>query len=135
MLKRFRGIVKNRRAEGYIDVVVLVLCAVLMLALAIRILPVFVANQQLDTFATELVREAEVTGRVGSETSRRAAVLREKTGIDPDISWSTGGRIQLNEEVTVTLTLRRNIGLFGGFGSFPITLQAQATGKSEVYWK
>ena len=45
------------------------------------------------------------------------------------------GRIQLNEEVTVTLTLRRNIGLFGGFGSFPITLQAQATGKSEVYWK
>ena len=135
MLKRFRGIVKNRRAEGYLDVVVLVLCAVLMLALAIRILPVFVAKQQLDTFATELVREAEVTGRVGSETSRRAAVLREKTGIDPDISWSTGGRIQLNEEVTVTLTLRRNIGLFGGFGSFPITLQAQATGKSEVYWK
>ena len=135
MLKRFRGIVKNRRAEGYIDVVVLVLCAVLMLALAIRILPVFVAKQQLDTFATELVREAEVTGRVGSETSRRAAVLREKTGIDPDISWSTGGRIQLIEEVTVTLTLRRNIGLFGGFGSFPITLQAQATGKSEVYWK
>ena len=135
MLKRFRGIVKNRRAEGYIDVVVLVLCAVLMLALAIRILPVFVAKQQLDTFATELVREAEVTGRVGSETSRRAAVLREKTGIDPDISWSTGGRIQLNEEVTVTLPLRRNIGLFGGFGSFPITLQAQATGKSEVYWK
>ena len=135
MLKRFRGIVKNRRAEGYIDVVVLVLCAVLMLALAIRILPVCVAKQQLDTFATELVREAEVTGRVGSETSRRAAVLREKTGIDPDISWSTGGRIQLNEEVTVTLTLRRNIGLFGGFGSFPITLQAQATGKSEVYWK
>ena len=135
MLKRFRGIVKNRRAEGYIDVVVLVLCAVLMLALAIRILPVFVAKHQLDTIATELVREAEVTGRVGSETSRRAAVLREKTGIDPDISWSTGGRIQLNEEVTVTLTLRRNIGLFGGFGSFPITLQAQATGKSEVYWK
>lgn len=93
MLKRFRGIVKNRRAEGYIDVVVLVLCAVLMLALAIRILPVFVAKQQLDTFATELVREAEVTGRVGSETSRGAAVFTEKTGIDPDISWSTGRQI------------------------------------------
>lgn len=135
MLKRFRMVWKDRRAEGYLDVVVLVLCAVLMLALAIRILPVFVAKQQLDTFATELVREAEVTGRVGSETDRRAAVLREKTGIAPDISWSKGGRIQLNEEVTVTLTLRRNIGLFGGFGSFPITLQAQASGKSEVYWK
>ena len=135
MLKQPGQIMKSRRAEGYLDVVVLVLCAVLVLALAIQILPVFVAKQQLDIFATELVREAEVTGRVGSETSHRAAVLREKTGIDPDISWSTSGRIQLNEEVTVTLTLHRNIGLFGGFGSFPVTLKAQATGKSEVYWK
>lgn len=135
MLNRFRGIIKSRRAEGYIDVVALVLCAVLVLALAMRVLPVFVAKQQLDTFATELVREAEVTGRVGLETTRRAAVLREKTGINPDISWSTGGRIQLGEEVTVTLTLHRNIGLFGNFGSFPITLRAQAMGKSEVYWK
>lgn len=135
MLKRLQIILKSKRAEGYVDVIVLVLCAVMVLALALKVLPVFVAKQQLDTFATELVREAEVTGQVGSETTRRAAVLQEKTGINPDISWSTGGRIQLNEEVTVTLTLRKNIGLFGDFGSFPITLQAQATGKSEVYWK
>lgn len=132
MLKR---ILRNERGEGYIDTCVLVLCAVLVIALAVRVLPVFIAKQQLDTFATELVREAEVTGRVGSETSRRAAVLQERLGIDPDITWSNSGRIQLNEEVTVILTLQENIGLFGNFGSFPITLQAQATGKSEVYWK
>lgn len=132
MLKR---ILRNERGEGYIDTCVLVLCAVLVIALAVRVLPVFIAKQQLDTFATELVREAEVTGRVGSETSRRAAVLQERLGIDPDITWSTGGRIQLNEEVTVILMLQKDIGLFGNFGSFPITLQAQATGKSEVYWK
>lgn len=135
MLKRFHAILKDKRAEGYVDIIVLVLCAVMVLALALRVLPVFVAKQQLDTFATELVREAEVTGRVGSETDRRAAILREQTGIDPEISWSADGRIQLNEEVTATLTLQKNIGLFGGFGSFPVTLQAQATGKSEVYWK
>lgn len=135
MLKRCGIIIKSRRAEGYIDTVVLVLCAVMVLALALRILPVFVAKQQLDTFATELVREAEVSGRVGSETNRRAAILREKTGIAPDISWSDSGRIQLNEEVTVTLTYRMNIGLFGEFGSFPVTLRSRASGKSEVYWK
>nr|WP_308625361.1 DUF4320 family protein [uncultured Eisenbergiella sp.] len=135
MLKRLGVILKSRRAEGYVDVIVLVLCAVMVLALALKVLPVFVAKQQLDTFATELVREAEVTGRVGSETTRRASVLREQTGIDPDISWSVSGKIQLNEEVTVILTLQRNIGLFGDFGSFPITLRAQAAGKSEVYWK
>lgn len=135
MIKKICTILKSKRAEGYVDVIVLVLCAVMVLALALRVLPVFVQKQQLDTFATELVREAEVSGRVGSETTRRAAILREKTGIDPGISWSTGGKIQLNEEVTATLTLRTNIGLFGDFSSFPITLRAQASGKSEVYWK
>ena len=132
MLKR---ILRSRRGEGYIDVCVLVLCAMLVIALAVKVLPVYVAKQQLDTFAAELVREAEITGRVGSETTSRAQVLSERLEIDPDIRWSRTGRIQLNEEVTVTLTHEIDLGLFAGFGSFPITLRADATGKSEVYWK
>lgn len=131
MLKVWR----NRRGEGYVDICVFVLCAMLVLALAVKVFPVFIAKNQLDTFATELCREAEITGCVGSETSRRAAVLREQTGLDPDISWSKSGNIQLNEEITVTVTLRKNLGLFDSFGSFPITLWAQASGKSEVYHK
>ena len=115
--------------------IVLVLCAVMVMALAMRVLPVFIQKQQLDTFATELVREAEVSGRVGSETDRRAAILSEQTGLEPEIEWSDSGRIQLNDDITVTLTLETNIGLFGEFASFPITLRSQATGKSEVYWK
>lgn len=134
-MPKIRYLLKNKRGEGYVDVIVLVLCAVLVLALAMRVLPVFIRKQQLDTFATELVREAEVSGRVGSETSRRAAILSEQTGLWPDIEWSATGRIQLNHEVTVTLTMETNIGLFGEFASFPITLRSQATGKSEVYWK
>ena len=134
-MPKIRYLIKNKRGEGYVDVIVLVLCAVLVLALAMRVLPVFIQKQQLDTFATELVREAEVSGRVGSETSRRAAILSEQTGLWPDIEWSATGRIQLNHEVTVTLTMETNIGLFGEFASFPITLRSQATGKSEVYWK
>ena len=125
MLKR---ILRSRRGEGYIDVCVLVLCAMLVIALAVQVLPAFIAKQQLDTFATELVREAEIAGRIGPETDRR-------TGLDPEIEWSDTGRIQLNEEVTVTLTHEIDLGLFAGFGSFPITLRADATGKSEVYWK
>ena len=133
--RRLRYILKSQRGEGYVDVIVLVLCAVMVLALAMRVLPVFIQKQQLDTFATELVREAEVSGRIGSETDRRAAILSEQTGLDPDIEWSDGGRIQLNDDITVILTLETNIGLFGEFASFPITLRSQATGKSEVYWK
>ena len=51
MLKR---ILRSRRGEGYIDVCVLVLCAMLVIALAVQVLPAFIAKQQLDIFATEL---------------------------------------------------------------------------------
>ena len=130
-----KKILKSKRGEGYIDVCVLVLCAVLVIVLAVRVLPVFIAKNQLDTYATELCREAEISGRVGRETSRRAAVLTEQTGLSPRISWSKTGSIQLNGEITVTLTLDMNIGLSGGSGSFPITLRSEASGKSAVYHK
>ena len=60
MLKK---ILRSKRGEGYLDVCILVLCAMLVIALAVRIFPVFVAKQQLDTFATELIREAETAER------------------------------------------------------------------------
>lgn len=134
-MKKDRKHLLNKKGEGYIDTVVLVLCAMLVIALAVHVYPVYIVKLQLDNFADELVREAEIAGRVGSETSDRERVLNEKTGLYPSVSWSKTGNIQLNEEVTVTLTLERNIGLFGGFGSFPVHLKARASGKSEVYHK
>ena len=130
-----RKILKNKRGEGYIDTVVLVLCAMLMIALAVRVFPAYIAKQKIDTFATEIVREAEISGRVGSETSVEEQRLKENLGIDPRVDWSQNGRIQLNEEISVVVTMEVNIGLFGDFGSFPIKLQSDASGKSEVYWK
>ena len=128
-------ILKSKQGEGYIDVAILVLCAMLVIVLAVRVFPAYIIKQQVDTFATELVREAEIAGRVGSETLNRELLLRDKTGITPTVNWSKTGRIQLNEEITVTVTFETNMGLFGGFGSFPVTLRADAAGKSEVYWK
>ena len=128
-------ILRSKQGEGYIDVAVLVLCAMLVIALAVRVFPAYIIKQQVDTFATELMREAEIAGRIGTETTNRELLLREKTGITPTVTWSKSGRIQLNEEITVTVTFDTNIGLFGGFGSFPVTLRADAAGKSEVYWK
>lgn len=126
---------RNNYGEGYIDVVVLVLCAMLVIALAVNVFPAYIAKQKVDTFATELMREAEIAGRVGFETAKREQFLVKNTGIDPEVSWSRTGRIQLNEEVSVLVTYRTDIGLFGQFGSFPITLRGEAMGKSEVYWK
>lgn len=134
-MKRIRKLIREKKGEGYIDVAVMVFCVMLVIALGVRLFPIYITKLQADNFADELVREAEISGRVGSETANRQRVLQEKTGLNPNVSWSTNGRIQLNEEVTVTVTIQKDLGLFGGFGSFPITIKARASGKSEVYWK
>lgn len=128
-------ILRQKRGEGYVDVAIIVLAAMLCIALLVQVAPVFIVKNQLDTFASELIREAEITGRIGSETSSRADELKNQLGINPTISWSKTGRLQLDTDVTVTCTMTVNIGLFGGIGSFPIELTAKASGKSEVYWK
>ena len=128
-------VLKSKSGKGYIDAVVVVLAVMMVLALMVKVAPVFVAKQQLDTFATELCRTAEIAGSVGSETTARANRLKDETGLNPAISWSKTGNLQLNEEFTVTLSTTVNIGLFGDFSSFPITLPAKATGVSEVYHK
>ena len=127
-------ILKSNHGEGYVDIIVVVLVIMLFVALAVKVFPVFIAKNQLDNFAAELIREAEIAGRVGSETTAKADQLKAQIGIDPAIEWSRTGNLQLNSEVTLTLILQHDIGFFN-FGSFPITLTSKATGKSEVYWK
>lgn len=130
MLKRL----KDKRGSGYIDVVVIVLSAILVIALATSVFPVYIAKSQLDSFTQELCREAEICGRIGSETTSREIILSDRLGIEPNVEWSKAGKIQLNEEFTVTATMEYNIG-FGAFASFPVTLTSKAIGKSEVYYK
>lgn len=127
-------ILKSKRGEGYIDVVVVVLVAMMVIAMAVKVYPVFVVKSDLNTFANELARVAEIEGRIGSETTAKKNELRTSLGIDPTVSWSTSGNIDLNEEFSLVLTLPVDIGFFE-FGSFPITLTAKATGRSEVYHK
>lgn len=128
-------VLKEKKGEGYIDVAVMVLAVMLVISFGIRVFPVFIAKIELDNFADELVREAEVTGRVGTETTIRYEQLSDQTGLSPAVHWSQSGNIQLNHEVTVTLTQEMDLGLFGEFASFPITLRSEAKGKSEVYYR
>ena len=129
-----KKLLKSRRGEGYFDIVIVVLVVVMVISLIIAVAPVVSAKIQLDNYADELVREAEISGKIGSETTARAQVLSERTGIIPKITRSRVGKVQLNQEFTVTCTYTMNIG-FGEFGSFPVTLTAKASGKSEVFWK
>lgn len=133
MLKR---ILKSKRGEGYIDVAVGVFVVMLVLAFAVTFLPVFVAKIQLDTFATEAVRQAEIVG--STNVGERIAQLREETGRDPDIRWDcdyySGSKVQLNDRISIILTDTVDISFFV-FQSVPIEIRAEASGRSEVYYK
>lgn len=138
--ERLNIIFKSKRGEGYIDVIVIMLSAMMVIALAVKVFPVFIQKYKLDYFANELCRTAEVSGQVGSETVTREAELKYQTGLNPSVLWSgkfiSGSkRIQINNSITVTLKQTMNIGLFGSFGWVPVELSAKATGRSEVYWK
>ncbi|WP_312430989.1 DUF4320 family protein [Lacrimispora sp.] len=132
----FRRILKSKSGEGYIDVAIGILCLLLVVAFAVQLFPVFTAKQQLDIFATEIVREAEIKGSTSVDS--RIVEMREQTGLDPDIRWDcdycSGKKVQLNGDIEVRLTDTVDIGFFV-FGSIPIDIQVKATGKSEVYYK
>lgn len=131
-----RKILSEKKGEGYIDIAVGILCLMLVVALAVSLFPAFMTKQQLNRFADEIVRQAEIMG--STNVNRRIEDLRDETGLDPEISWDCdyfeGSKIQLNGNITVTLTCRINIGFFQ-FGSFPIEIKARESGKSEVYYK
>lgn len=114
---------------------VILMVSMTVFAFALKLYPVFLHKQQLDSYADQLCRVAEVAGRIGTETEEKEEKLNQVTGISPDVSWNTTGNVQLNGTITVTCALTENIGLFGGFGSFPITIRGRASGQSEVYWK
>jgi len=63
-------IIKSKRGEGYIDTVVIVIAAMLVIALAVKVFPVFVVKHQLNTFANEICRVAEISGRTGRPASK-----------------------------------------------------------------
>ena len=132
-------LLKDKNGEGYIDTVVIVIAAMLVIALVVKVFPVFIAKNQLNTYASEVVRTAEISGRIGSETSSKTKELNDQAGITPIITWQANyisgtNKVQLNDEMTVTVVKTVDIGFFS-FGSFPIELESKATGRSEVYWK
>lgn len=126
---------KSKRGDVIISPPIIVMTVVFCIAFFLQVSPVYLAKQRLDTYASELCRVAEISGRVGDETTEKANKLNEAMGIAPTVQWSKSGKIQLNETITVTCSMTYNLGLFGGIGSYPVTLQSKASGQSEVYWK
>ena len=81
-----------------------------------------------------LAREAEIAGRIGTETTHRLDRLNESSGLTPTITWSTSGRIQIGRSFTVTVSADVDISFFI-FQGHTLSISSTAEGTSEVYWK
>lgn len=131
---------KNKRGEGYIDVVVTVLIFMMLLVLALNLFSFLSVKQDMDYYAKEMIYCATANGRTIGEVNTRKAELTAETGLNPSVTWqatyfNTGAaQVQYGDTITVTLTYNT---YFKGFGVFriPITLKAKYSGLSMKYWK
>ena len=131
LLKRL----KSTRGEGYIDVAVAFLVIMITLAAVIKITPVFITKMTLNNYANELCREAEIAGRIGSETTARLERLNEDhDGLNPVVTWSKIGNVQIGETFTVTVQTEYDFSFFR-FANERVMLTSTAEGTSEVFWK
>ena len=89
---------RDKGERGYIDVAVMVLCVMLVIALGVRLFPIFITKMQVDNFADELAREAESQRKGRKRDFEQAESLGGRTGIHPTVQWSRTGNLQLNEE-------------------------------------
>ncbi len=125
---------KNNKGASYVSVAIFIIVMMIVLVFMMNIIPIFITKMTLNNYANELVREAEIAGRIGSEVNTRLERLNESTGLNPDVAWSTSGKIQIGETFTVTVSAQTDSSFYIFTGN-PMTLTATAEGTSEVFWK
>lgn len=133
-------VLKNKNGGGYVEAVVSVLVAMMMIVLALNVFSFLTLKQDLDYFAKEMLETATVHGRTTGETTSRYYELAAETGLYPSYYWTANyynysyQYVQLGDSIKITLYYYTYVQGFGIF-KIPITLTAEHSGLSQVYWK
>ena len=127
----------NKKGETYIDVAITVMIVAFVLVFAVNMVSLVALNQNMKTMADQIADYATVKGT--TDVGDYVNDLRSQSGIDFSCSFSgtayhSGQKVQLGDMIQVRLTYRVSI---LGFGEaiFPVTINASASGISQVYWK
>lgn len=136
-----KKLLRSKRGEGYIDTVVGVLAAMMVIVLALNVFSFLTVKQDLDYFAKEMIDVSTTYGRTSTEAAERYSELCSATGLSPTYSFagtvyfnSQTGKVQLGDTIKVTLTYSTYVHGLGVF-QIPITLTATHSGLSQKYWK
>ena len=141
-MKKHKFFLVSKTGEGYIDTVISVLCAMMIIVLTLNTFTFLTIKQDLDYFTKEVITQAVLEGKTKSTTiDERIAELKTKTGLVPTITISANEyynvslfKVQLGKPISVKLEFQTT---FKGFGMFkiPITLVTTRSGLSQQYWK
>lgn len=136
-----KKLIKSKRGEGYIDVVVAVLVSMMLIVLTLNVFNFFMIKQDMDYFGKEMLEVACAEGRTSGDVNYRYYELADETGIYPAYSFSGSEfisnsyyKVQLGDRMKITLTYRTHVKGFGIF-KIPVTLTVVHSGLSEHYWK
>ena len=138
MTENTKVILKQKRAEGYIDVAVTVMIVAFVLIFAVNLVSLVALHQNVKTIDDQLTEYASMKGT--TEIGSYAEELRKKTGIDFAYSFASSttmdssGKVQLGERIVCTVRFQSSM---IGFGDVihPIDIQASSSRLSQVYWK
>jgi|LSQX01.1.fsa_nt_gb hypothetical protein len=139
-MSKFVSLIMNKRGDGYIDVVISILVAMMMIVLILNIFSFMTLKQDMDYFAKEMINCASANGTTSGKVSARYYELMTETGIAPSVTWSTTyfnasqQTVQLGDTIQLTLTLQSSVRGFGRI-NIPVTLTAKHSGISQKYWK
>ena len=139
-MKKIKSLMKNKRGDGYIDVVISVLVIMMMIVLALNVFSFLTLKQDMDYFAKEMINCAAANGTTTGRVNTRYNELVTETGISPTVTWNTTyfnssqQTVQLGDTIQVTLTVSSRVQGLGVF-SIPVTLTAKHSGISQKYHK
>ena len=132
--------IRNKKAEGYIDICVGVVVFAIVLVIAINIFSFITLKVEMDQIAEELIEAATYSGSFDTRFDQCCADMQDdyfgfnvNYGADSYFS-STYERVQLGERMWVTVSVRTYVRGLGVF-KIPVTVSVTRSGLSEKYWK
>ena len=132
--------IRNKKAEGYIDICVGVVVFAIVLVIAINIFSFITLKVEMDQIAEELIEVATYSGSFDTRFDQCCADMQDNYfSFDVDYGAdsyfnSAYERVQLGERMWVSVSVQTYVRGLGVF-KIPVTVSVTRSGLSEKYWK
>ena len=139
-----RNLIRDRTAEGYIDVAITVLILFTLMASLMALFPIFTAQQSLNQTAKYMARTMELYGKADGATLQSVTEdgdFVEPDTVEVDTEWYDAASKTIQIKTRFTVTVSRTVPIvilrpaLGDPLVFYVQITASANGISEVYWK